>query len=199
MYLLEIAKILRIFALIDHLDQKSHLFHSCIRIPIRVFKEICWLFESFNISVCLGRPVLCLVQPQTIRPFWTVLESLPNTMTDEIQSILAMVLQLYDTLGENGYYDGEISLDNLGFVLGSEMRIVLVDYGALVNIRKSKSELLHPWLINIKKDYEKSYQVYKLRDYARGNRKVEKIIEDHIRDSVELVDKWVKHTLIKIK
>ena len=193
-YSLEIVKVLRIFVFIDFLDQRNRFFHSCIRIPICIFKEIHWLLESFNISVNLGRPVLCLVQPQTIRPFWKVLKGIPNSMTDEIQSLLNMALKLYKTLGENGYYDGEFSLDNLGFVLDCDARIVLIDYGSLINAKKSRAELLRPWLMNIKKDYEKSYQVYKLQEYAKSNPKAEKIIKDHTRDVVELIDKWILQT-----
>jgi hypothetical protein len=193
-YLLEIAKILRIFALIDRLDQKSRFFHSFIRVSIRVFEEIHWLFESFNISVCFGRPVLCLVQPQTIRPFWTVLEQLPRSMTGEIDNLLSMAFELYNKLGDNAYYDCEISLDNLGFVSGSETRVVLIDYGALVNTKKSRPELLRPWLQNIREHYEKSYQVYKLRVFANGNSEMENIIEKHIKNSLGLIDKWIHQT-----
>jgi hypothetical protein len=194
LHFLEIVKALRIFALIDRLDQKSRLFHSCIRVPIRVFEEILWLLESFNISVCLRSPVLCLVQPQTIRPFWTVLEQLPCSMTEEIDNILNMAFELYNKLGDNAYYDCELSLDNLGFVSGSETRVVLIDYGALVNTKKSRPKLIRPWLQNIRKHYEKSYQVYKLRVFANGNSEMENIIEKHIKNSLGLIDKWIHQT-----
>ena len=182
---------MRIFTWIDRLDQKSHLFHSCIQVLVRLFIEVRWLLESFNISVYLGRPVLCLVQPHTIHPFWAVLESLPSTMTNEIQSLLEQALQVYKTLGKNGYYDGELSLDNLGFVLGPKTRIVLIDYGALVSKGKCRPELLRPWLMKIKKDYAKSYQVYKLRRFANGNPEMKDIIEKHIENSLGLFNKWI--------
>jgi hypothetical protein len=188
---MEVFGILRVFSVVDRLDQRSRFCHGCVRGIIRVFVEIRWLLHSFNVSVHLGRPVFCFVQPQ-IRPFWLVLNSLPPSLTGEIQNLLCMAFNLYKSLGDNGYYDGEISLDNLGFVVDdSGLQLVLTDYGALVNAESLRPDLLEPWLQNIRKDYKNSYQVYKLRAFANGNPEMEKIVEDYIDKSLELFEKWM--------
>lgn len=190
---LEALGILHVFAIADRLDQSSRLCHDCVRCIIRISVEIRWLLESFNVSVHFGRPVLCLVQPQPIRPFWTVLEKLPASMTNEIESLLSMALTLYDTLGKHGYYDGEISLDNVGFQIhGSKTRVVLMDYGSVVATQDIPPEILKSWLQIIRGHYEKSYQVYKLRAFASGDAKTKQIVETSIQGSLELIDKWLR-------
>ena len=104
-----------------------------------------------------------------------------------------MALTLYDTLGECGYYDGEISLDNVGCVLdGTETRVVLLDYGSVVNAQHLPCEVLQPWLRRVRRHYEKSFQAYKLRSYAKGRPETKQIVENHIENSLRLVDKWIK-------
>jgi hypothetical protein len=114
-------------------------------------------------------------------------------MTKEIESLLNMGLSLYKTLGENGYYDGEISLDNLGFLIeGHKARLVLIDYGSLVNAQDLRPDVVRPWLCCIREHYEKSYQLYRLRAFAGSDPEMEKIVETYIHNSLELIDKWIK-------
>jgi hypothetical protein len=114
-------------------------------------------------------------------------------MTKEIESLLNMALSLYKTLGENGYYDGEISLDNLGFLIeGPKVRLVLIDYGSLVNAQDLRPDVLGPWLRRIREHYQKCYQLYRLRAFAGGNPKMEKIVETYVKSSLDLIDKWMK-------
>jgi len=193
---LESFGIFRIFALIDRLDQRNRFFHGCIRGIIRIWIEIRWLLESFNVSVNFGRPVLCLVQPQTIRPFWSVLKNLPRSMTGEIETLLNKALDLYNTLGKCGYVDGELSLDNIGFQInGSNTRFVLMDYGSVVNIHKTLPDILQTWLQIVKTDYKNSYQVYKLRNLARNHNELVVVVETYINKSLELIDRWKQQIL----
>ncbi len=196
--ILEVVGALRIFAAIDLLDQRSRLFHSCLRGILRVLVECRWLFESFNISVHFGRPLLCIVQQQPIRPFWSVLAAIPASMTAEIQHLLDKAVAVYRALGEAGYYDGELSLDNLGFVIDRNgAHAVLVDYGALLNARRCSPALLGQWLRGVREDFERSYQVYKLRCHLKGNNDAERMAETYVAQCSEVIDEWIQHTAIQ--
>ena len=198
--LLEVLGMLRVFAVVDRLDQRSRFCHGCVRGMIRVLVEIRWILDSFNVSVHFGLPVACILQPQQIRPFSHVMASLPTSMTTEIEMLLNTAVDLYKKLGECGYVDGELSLDNLGFELqGSKERLVLMDYGSVVNARNLSPEILGPWLQNIRCHYEKSYQAYKLHAFARGNPKMKDIVETHIQKSMELIDEWINKTERKVQ
>jgi len=114
-------------------------------------------------------------------------------MKREMKVLLDMALSVYGTLGQMGYYDGELSLDNLGFVLeGTTARLVLFDYGSLVNGQRVQSDLLGLWLSRVKDDFLSSYQVFKLREFAKASPEVQKIVEEHIRASLDLVDRWMQ-------
>jgi len=191
--MLELAGVLRVFAVLDRLDQRSRVFHACLRAIMRVLVERRWLLEGFNVSVHFGRPVPCIVQRQPLRPFWTVLKALPASMTEEVSRLLYQALEVYRSLGEAGYFDAELSIDNLGFVIeGGRARPVLMDFGAVVNARHCQPEFLRCWLEGIKEDFAQSFQVFKLRRYARGNRETQQAVDNYIDRCVGLVDRWMQ-------
>jgi hypothetical protein len=189
--MLELAGAIRVLAALDRLDQRSRAFHACLRGLVRVLIECRWLLESFNVSVHFGRPVPCIVQRHPLRPFCSVLEAMPASMTDEIIRLLEKAVGVYRSLGKAGYYDGELSLDNLGFAIDNgQTRVVLMDYGAIVDARSCQPAILRQWLRCIRDDFSKSFQVSKLRRYAKGNTRTQQAAENYISQCLILVNQW---------
>jgi hypothetical protein len=119
-------------------------------------------------------------------------------MTDEIEVLLKMARDVYRTLGANGYYDGELSLDNLGFVIErSKVRVVLTDLGGIVNTRHISPSSLGPWLETVEKNYTRSYQAYKLRTNLGSTASAATVVEHHIQDILELIRTWTLQNEIK--
>ena len=190
---LELCRFLDLFTLADKLDQRWKFFHRCLSGFLRVLVEIRWLFEGINVTIHFGRPVACIVQPQQIRPFWQVLAQIPTSLTTEAENLLNKALELYAKLGESGYLNGELSLDNIGFEFEmSKTHLVLIDHGSLVNCKRSPPGILGPWLREVRRHYEQSYQVYKLRAYAESNPNMKKVVERYIQKTLELIDEWIR-------
>lgn len=189
--MLELSGALRVFAALDWLDQRSRVFHGCLRGLVRALAECRWLLECFNVSVHFGRPVPCIVQRQPLRPFWSILETVPVSMTGEIRKLLDEAAAVYRSLGKAGYCDGELSLDNLGFIMNDGVEhAVLMDYGAVVNASRYQPTLLRQWLRAVRDDFSNSFQVYKLRRYAHGNRQTQQVVENYIKQCLEFVERW---------
>lgn len=195
LYVLELAGALRVFATVDLLDQRSRIFRCLIHAVMRFFVEIQWLLESVNVCVDLKRPILCTVQPTPVRPVAQVLTGLPASMTAELEEVLRLALERYRSLGEQGYLDGEFSTDNLAFELtDNDVRVVLVDLGALVSARTVPPDVLAEWLSTIQAHYARSYQLYKLRNGASGSAEQRRIIGDFVGNTRSLIDQWKHQT-----
>jgi len=114
-------------------------------------------------------------------------------MTEEVSRLLDQAIEVYRSLGEAGYLDAELSIDNLGFVTeGGRARPVLMDFGAVVNARHCQPEALRCWLEGIREDCAQSFQVFKLRRYAQGNCQTERVVDSFITQCLDLVDRWMK-------
>ncbi len=108
-------------------------------------------------------------------------------MTGEVRRLLEEALDVYRALGAAGYCDGELSLDNLGIVLDrGRPRVVLMDYGAVVNVGRASPTLLAQWLQEVRGDYRRSHQAYKLQRYAQGNPEARQAADAFVRKALEL-------------
>jgi hypothetical protein len=112
-------------------------------------------------------------------------------MTGEVSRLLEKAVGVYRSLGKARYYDGELSLDNLGFAVSDgQARVVLMDYGAVVDARCCQPAILRQWLRCIRDDFSKSFQVSKLRRYAKGNPRTQRAVDNYISQCLVLVNQW---------
>lgn len=190
---MERLRLFGVFSAVDHLDQRSEVFHSFLCLVTRIVLEFRWLLESCHVSVQLGRPVGCQVQPEPARPLWAILEELPNSMTGELEVLLTMGHDVYRKLGEHGYFDLELSLDNLGIELGPRgARVVLMDFGSLLNSESVPADMAVDRLRLAREHFERSYQVYRLRKAKAHSAAASEIVERHIQATTGLISGWMR-------
>jgi hypothetical protein len=193
LYALEVVGVLRVFAGLDRLDQRSPLFRRLTHAVLRALVELRWLLEGIDICIDFGRPILSLVQPTPARPVAQVLHAVPSLMTAEVREILRLAIRRYRTLGEHGYFDGELSLDNLGFEMTEDgVRVVLLDGGAVVSSRAVPPAILADWLKTVKSHYTRSYQTWALNEWAAEDPDKRPVAAAFVSNAILLMDRWIR-------